>query len=435
MDSKKNLACPIHPKEQVSRVNLEIGAQQDIYCIECLLSMSGTFDKNQVIPFNDFVERAATYYEKNRKRVSESKEIPDQYQSLLDKRNERIEEITQHLENEKKRAIRDFDDLLIEVTKSIAKRKDEFCFILDQQMIIYKSNFNYFEKQLKKAFPSETDYELYPTKDTLFERVTKISNSTQLIAFVKNLKQDLNEQKLMANSEYDDDDELKRRMFIKNITEVLNQNLTKYPSYADNSEIVEKHKASISKAVDDALNSLFNIDNPFIDASLSGGSFPKSDIMKIDDFKNIVSWLPSEYKGRNWKLLFSWAKDGKAVSTILSKIKGHALTVLVWRNPSANKLFGGFMDEDWTVKNGYFVAKKPFLFNLTDKKKFEAKSGVNNGYCDTTSYGPCFGNDLYVDTNGNGYCNPSGYNFSSYVDVSGSNSFVADAYEIYALGS
>jgi len=186
--SLKEIECPLHPSEHIQRVSIEHGAIKDLYCIECLLSLDSEIDRTKLKPIKEFIELAASHYEQNRRRVSKSEEIAGEFLEILAHQNEGLELLTAQIEDEKKRAFAYFDKLLKEITKLITARRDECIQTLDKQLFHYRHNYAYFEKQLKKAYPQENDLSLYPSKEELFEKLGKISNHIQLMAFVKSIR-------------------------------------------------------------------------------------------------------------------------------------------------------------------------------------------------------------------------------------------------------
>ena len=63
------------------------------------------------------------------------------------------------------------------------------------------------------------------------------------------------------------------------------------------------------------------------------------------------------------------SKDGKKCDTMCQKVCGKGSAILVYK--SGDKLFGGFMDEDYADHLGYFYSKNAFLFSVSQGKKFE----------------------------------------------------------------
>jgi len=93
-------------------------------------------------------------------------------------------------------------------------KKEEYLKILDKQLANYRCNYIYFEKQSRKLYPQENEKEtnLYPSKQEIITKLGKITNSTQLLAFVKNIKQDLNEAKYnMLNANQETLEEMKKK--------------------------------------------------------------------------------------------------------------------------------------------------------------------------------------------------------------------------------
>lgn len=434
MDVKNAIKCPLHSSETVSRVCIELGAPQELYCIECLLSLSGNFNKSQIISIGDFLERAGNHYEKNRKRVSGGASIPSSFQEVLETKDEGMSKVFEQIETEKKRVNREFDDIEAFLHDFINKKRAEAISKLEKEIIVYQGNFAFFEKQVNKAFPTDSDIDLYPNMETLAERFNKIQNATQLIGFVRNIKQDLNEATLMSGLE--GDDEMKRIVYLKSLSEGIHENKKIYPSMLDADYEPTSFKSDLTKILNEKIDKFFRISNSYLDLSTNAAGWPKSDLLKVEDFKLIQGWLPEKYRGKKWKLLYSYAKNEKNANALIKEIKGYTPTLILYRSTAYAKVFGGFMDKDWTtVTSGqYFQCPEAFLFSVNKKEKYPVKAGQNAGYYDVTSYGPCFGNDLYVTANnGGGYMGCSGYTTFDYTSVAGNSSFTVDASEIYAL--
>ena len=91
------------------------------------------------------------------------------------------------------------------------------------------------------------------------------------------------------------------------------------------------------------------------------------------------------------------------------------------------------MDKKWSDYNGYFVSDDSFLFSITNKKKYPSVNKSNTGYYDTTTYGPCWGGDLWVNPGAfSGYAGSSAYG-ANYEELVGTSSFQCEEYEIFEL--
>jgi len=113
-----------------------------------------------------------------------------------------LEQLSKHIEEEKKKVINVFETIMKDTLKMITEKKNEYLNVLDQQLFNLRYWYIFFDKQLKKAYPSKEDISfLFPTKEDLVYKLGKITNATQLTAFVRNLKEDLNEEELSDAAE------------------------------------------------------------------------------------------------------------------------------------------------------------------------------------------------------------------------------------------
>ena len=268
MEAAKNtIYCPVHPSEPIQRVNMEFGASQDFFCIDCLLNLDSGVDKSQIKTINDFLEIASNYYVSQRQGATRDEEIPGEYQEILVRQSESIEEFSQHIEKEKKRIQDEFDKILESVTKTLVEKRDQLCHELDRQLLIYRHNFAFFEKQLKKAYPQdEDDALLYPSKDELLQKYAKINNHIQLMVFVKNIREDLNESKLLPNETEEKDPNKLRKEYIKKLAEDIKETNKKYPTYS------LKDISSVNETVTKEIESITTLENSIPELSTGGAN-------------------------------------------------------------------------------------------------------------------------------------------------------------------
>jgi DNA-binding ferritin-like protein len=273
--SGNTIYCPLHPKEAVKRIDLEFGADKELYCIECLLNLQNpTQISSQLKSIDDFVDMAASYYATNRKRSSENIETPEEFLEILEKQTDNLSVLSKHIEEEKKRVDLKFDEITKDVFKMINQKRDEYFHMLDKQLFNYRYGFIFFEKQLRKAFPKEDDAGLYPTKEELFTKLSKLQNATQMMAFVKNIKEDLNENKLLSDEDSKNvsHDEARRNL-IKTISKKLEAYKFKGPTLIDPEADMTKLKEEFEKATTKLLDGVFTLNNEIEDIA-SGDAFP-----------------------------------------------------------------------------------------------------------------------------------------------------------------
>ena len=143
-------------------------------------------------------------------------------------------------------------------------------------------------------------------------------------------------------------------------------------------------------------------------------------------------------------MLFNTSKDGDSSSTFHYNCDGVFPTVTVICDTSGRK-FGGYSTQNWcqsTIGANYSRAPGSFIFNLTNKQKFDLIDQYNtNAVYRHNSYGPVFGAgyDIYLanqcKSNGSSYCNKSSYNTgnTNLLGGNGSTSFQVSYYEVYQV--
>jgi len=309
--------------------------------------------------------------------------------------------------------------------------------MLDKQVFNYRYAYIFFEKQLRKQYPKSDDVNLYPEKDELWNKVTKLQNATQLMAFVKTIKEDLNETKILQGDMDWLTPEEARLVLIKNIAKKLDGYKTKLPNIST-PEGTSKLKEEFDKQLTRYVDGLFELNNEVED--VTGGDFPKSSIIKSADFTMIKKWLDKEWSNRKFKPLFRGSKDGHNASAFHKACDNKGPTVTVIRS-KAGKIFGGFVDLPWKSSGNYLNTKKSWIFSCTEKKKYEMNDPntyAQYGGYDYSSYGPTFGggHDIYLAndwTSNSNYCNRHSYNFPDNTTLTGGYNFQVEDVEVYSL--
>jgi len=171
-------------------------------------------------------------------------------------------------------------------------------------------------------------------------------------------------------------------------------------------------------------------------------SFANSSFLDEEDKKLISKWI-NPNKVIKFNMLFNSAKDGDSSTTFHYHCDGVFPTVTVIYDTSKRK-FGGYSTQNWCQSaSGASYARAPesFIFNLTNKQKFELNDPYfQNAIYRHTSYGPTFGSghDLYLCNNcrsNNSSCNKSAYNTgnTNLLGGNGSTSFQVSNYEVYQV--
>merc|ERR1719378_1856066 len=161
-------------------------------------------------------------------------------------------------------------------------------------------------------YPQSDDDASYPTKESLAEKLGKLTNSTMLLAFVKNIKEDLNESKIIAGQDTGLDltpEEMRKALIIttsKKIKEIKGRKPTLINLDSNVDDVLEK----LNKTFDDNVAELFELKNEIDDLAGGDGVYPKSAILKPNDFAQLKKWLPNDMKNKKFSLLYHGKKDG-----------------------------------------------------------------------------------------------------------------------------
>ena len=171
-------------------------------------------------------------------------------------------------------------------------------------------------------------------------------------------------------------------------------------------------------------------------------SFEGTSFLNNDEKKLISKWI-SPNKVIKFNLLFSTNKDGDSSSTFHYYCDGIFPTVTVVLDTSGRR-FGGYSTQNWcqsTVGGSYARAPDSFIFNLSNKQKYDLIKFNTNAVYRHNSYGPTFGGgyDLSLAnscrSNTSSYCNKSSYNTgnNNLLGNSSSTSFQVSYYEVYQV--
>lgn len=418
MESQSDLAilvhCPLHPTEHIQKIDLNHETQQQFYCIECILNKQ---EESESIPpnlksFQELVSLAAANYEKTRPSVVTTSKTPTEYTNLLSKQSQVLDKFKQNVKEEKLKVENIFEELIQDFLRIVNKKKIEFTYALDQQLATLRYWYIQFEKQVKKTYPNPEDLPfLFPSEPELVDNLKKVSDAMELMAFIRNIKEDLTDNQLSKAQE-------EREKHLKEIYKDLCQINEKRPRYEEDSLNVTQTKNSLKNLLDLELDKVFKFQDRIPD--IKRENFPESKIAENKDFLLIKNWLPEGYK-LDLGLLFRGTRDGMDTDVFhkLCDNKGPTLTLIKAKARKTRDIHivGGFLDQDWQQDIKAKVAicsDKAFLFSVTSNLKcpvIDASKAAEGKY----GFGPMFGEgpDLgVVDFNFN-YSVPCSYKDSA----------------------
>jgi len=193
--------------------------------------------------------------------------------------------------------------------------------------------------------------------------------------------------------------------------------------------------------------------------------FIKSKILKAEDKKLLIEWLPKKERQYSWQLLFQASKAQFSAYTFHQKCDSKKGPTVVVVKTNTGHVFGGYTTIPWTSTGGYRVDAKAFIFKLREPKMHTSKWKKNlktqqktfgknwkipakfdchtttNSLNHTASYGPTFGggHDFYLchscNTTTSSYSN-AGNSYScprSNIFLAGTYNFMVKEYEVFLL--
>jgi len=173
-------------------------------------------------------------------------------------------------------------------------------------------------------------------------------------------------------------------------------------------------------------------------------SFAQTAILKDDEEKKMISRWIHPNKIIRFNLLFATNIDGDRSVNFHYNCDGFFPTVTVIQDTS-NRKFGGYSTQNWCPSpcgGAYSRAPESFIFNLTNKQKFELNDPFHkNAIYRNTSYGPMFGQyEIYIadqcKSTNNSYCTKNNTYNTGNVNILGGNgqtNFTVSIYEVYQV--
>ena len=395
--------CSRHISEHIQRVSTDIEASQHLFCLECVLQQTqegGSLGSLKTIP--DFIDIAAQFYSQHKQATPSASDVPDEYIGILSKQSDIIEAFNIHIANQKNIIESEFDALIHDVLQLLTNQKKKYMHALDQQLLNLRYWYTSFAKKIKKTYPTPEDISiLYPSREDLVTKVQKITNDTQLTAFIRGIKDDIYEVNKPERNERLSLEEVRKKELselVKQISELESLRPIYEMKDYNRSEFVQK----IGEDLNGKLETLFELSNPISDISNGLYSY-NSKIFSSEEYSLVRGWLEPKYRSRQPKLLYRGERDGKDAQFFHQKCdgKGPTLTLLKIQpqgKPSGVFIIGGFVEESWHSSDKWVTSSNSFLFSITNKVKCpilanntaKAMSGTNN-------YGPVFGQyDLHV---------------------------------------
>jgi len=271
--------------------------------------------------------------------------------------------------------------------------------------------------------------------------MSRIEDVGELEYTLKDLKNDIIYNELL-NEKGDE----KQKHFMKSLRKKMDAILDRFmigleekPDVSCNSETSESLTGTLLKNIDSFFEFKFALENKIKSLSLMNTS-PESKIIKDIEFNLLQKWISTDTS--EFELLYRGTRDGFQASKFHEKCDKAKPTITIIKS-NHGKIFGGYNDLTWKQEQGtgHHKQAKAFLFSITDKEKYPAKSGESNTvYCNSGCL-PCFGKDeLHLNNNCDTVSTNAasfGFNFErkgKYGDqFVGGNSFTVKDIEIFQV--
>ena len=432
------ITCPEHPNEFIERICTDSTIEKDLVCIECLLNFDDpAMSSSALQTVEEFVDSAAKFYEKSKIMTSEPSEQPQEITELSEKQGEYIDKIQKNIVKEKAKIEERFKTLIEEFTKVCNTKKMEYISTLDKQLANYRCNYIYFEKQARKLYPTENlenQTNLYPTQEEIIHKLHKITNSTQLLAFIKNIKQDLNEAKYNPLNQNQESIEEIQKKNLSSLSKALESSVKNIPQYINTKNYTsDKVIKDIKEILDKSLSKFLDLQHEILDLT-KGETMPQSKILTNPEQLNLLKkWLKKDVL--NLKLLYRGSKDGFTGNAFHNKCNNKNETITLIKTQTGNKIFGGYLDKPWQTKEAWITSSNVFIFSLTNKEKYKLIAGNENygAYCGA-SYGPSFGGGYDFHLNGqSGGCLKHSFEIPDVNSFAGGSAFTASEVEVFQI--
>ena len=401
-DKQSTIYCPLHTSQAVERVDPRPNTQKHLYCFECLLQSNDPKSLSATLQTIDrFLSTADIFYSTNSHKVAAPSEPPIEFSEVVSSQAENLEKLNKHIDREKKILENVFNEVTKAVIERINQKKNEYIQTLNNQVVDVRRQYNFFNKQLKRSYPTEGDLtSLFPSKIELEKRLYKAENFSDLTEFIIDIKEDINLEQTKRNV-YDKEEDVKKEYFTTLAASLKDLESIK-PTYETKNLNVSSLESAIKNTLERSLEKTLVLKNPIvtilpamehIDSAVSEVTYPQSLIIEQKDFELIREWFPAEVEF-NPKLLYRGSKDGMSPSSFHSKCdkKGPTITLIKCQFKGAPQpsVIGGYLDQDWHKRNEAIISKEAFVFSVTTMKKCPILYPQFAAFGSET-YGPTFG--------------------------------------------
>jgi hypothetical protein len=436
-----SLQCPAHPAEKIGLLNVDHKAKKIGYCYDCL----GESDEDGAVikalkPVSSYLKDTSNFYEKCRQRAHNDGEPPAEFLEELSKKGERNDNFLQHIDQEKCRVEKSFNEIR-RIVEQIINDKEKECFeLLDKETSRLLEAYRDYENLFMIGWPKPSDIQnIFPGIDQLKERMSQIKSMDQLQAFMTGIQEDIKTQDFYFKEE-NGLSKIKTKMndLIHGMS-IPDCSLPKIQSQIFNSENIESLMKDLMKGF---TQQEIQVENSVISRFQAPAYGSK--IIADEQFETLRNWLPQGYKF-DLKLLFRGSFDGMSAGEFHEKCdaKGATITLIKchFNGALSSKTVGGFLDQSWHSRDSYSISKEAFLFSLAEQSGNSVKCPIlesyfGNAFQGHPQYGPMFGkgSDLYLETDlTTGGIYPSSYSNAGALKDGNESVFNVEEVEVFQV--
>jgi len=419
-----SLICPEH-EMPIGMLNTDPNAKKIGYCYECIDESDGTVNLKSVA---SYLKDIASAFEACRQRASAC-EPPAEYLEELSKKGERLVRLSQHIDSEKDRVKKGFEEVRKKVTQVIDQKEKDYLERLDREITGLSELYLRFEKHIFTGRLRASDLQaMYPDLDVLKQRLSKVENIDQLQAFMVGIQEDIESQI---------DNNMEKEIYAtREEIDILIGQLTIPESSFPKAESKLLKPENVEIFMKSFIREQVGVANSIVLSALS------SERMSFfyEQFEAIRAWFPHGYKTDYFKLLYKGTVDGMSPQALHQKCdgKGATITLIKCRFPGIEEphVIGGFLDKSLNSNQGWTSSEEAFLFSLSGHQN-PIKCPiyrVQSAFYGTLEWGLKFGEDLQIEkTFKAGRIGNWAYSNASLLSPTKASNFLVEEVEVYQV--
>ena len=392
MESSQIFYCKIHLNEVIKRICIDQYCKHPICCIECILKIHGDKHHNSLLSLDDFFNMTSSYSSpiksNSKQKLKPSKDLIE----FLSQKNEEIEKISVHIENEKKLLKNSFELIIKEFQSQCLQIQEKLINELDSQLATIAINYSLLKFNVDKLIND------FPSKNrSIYEKLNEISNIEDFDIIIGQALEDLETFDTNKNKNSYENELLERCQKIVDFIKAQKLTLPKISHTIENDGIwiIEDFKKGCSIFFQE----IYKLQNPFEQITrLHIQTFLHSKILsKIEDIiklKELISDNPIKFN-----LLYRGSRDGFNASSFLKKCEKKGATVTLI-STDAEKILGGYIEDEWGSST-HSSKNNAFLFLLNENEKYVFKDKTTMPFFHTHNSFGFAGSELSISDNCN----------------------------------